>query len=181
MHFTPNYAMSRLALRNLQATIPFFAPKEKLQPKKFLFMLRDPSTRTMSSWWVKEMIKKKNALTSQSNFGTMLQTGLDTERKLRECYASKGFNFSDMLTRDVDLQALRDCRVLVTCCLASLNSVGTERRAHVGKSLYAHTLVRRRTFLHAPLTTTNQAAVSSPLPAAHCDINAHALTSWCCF
>lgn len=156
MHYTPNYAMSKVAMQNLQATVPFFDPDEKLENKKFLIMLRNPNTRATSSWWVKERLKTQSRISSQSAFGPLLRAGIAKELELRECYARQGFNFSDMITRNLDLQALQDTQVLQKCSLATLNGIGTEKRAHIGKSLYAHTLVTRKYVCICPIQIVQQ-------------------------
>lgn len=141
MHYTPNYLMSSLALQNLQETIPFLNSEEKLHHKKYLVMLRNPNTRAMSSWWTKEKLKKQKRISAQTNFETMLRAGIEHESKLRQCYASRGFNFSEMVSQSLDLEKLKETKVLEKCKVSSLNNVGAEKRAHIGKSLYAHTLV----------------------------------------
>ena len=140
MHYTPNYAMSELALANLARTVSHYDPQENVQHKKYLIMLRNPGSRTISSWWVKENLNSMRH-NKYLSFEKILSDGIRNERKLRQCYSSLGFNFSAMVKNDLDLEKLRQHQVLKKCPLRMLNSMGSEKRAHVGKSLYAHALV----------------------------------------
>jgi hypothetical protein len=142
MHYTPNYAMNRLALENLCKSISFYNPKEQIKNKKFLMMLRNPVSRTTSSWWFKEWSGSKPTHATKPHFGPILTDGIAKEHALKKCYKSHGFNFSEMVKTDLDIGRMQKSHVLKKCRLQMLNGERQdERGAHVGKSLYAHTLV----------------------------------------
>ena len=146
MHYTPNYAMSKLALQNLCTSVGYYDSSEKAENKKFLIMLRNPNTRTPSSWWFKEWSGRKPGKSIQTPFQRVLEDGMQKDAQMRKCFKSFGFNFSDLVNSEprIDFEALRNSQVLTRCPLSILNWANyDERRAHVGKSLYPYMLVRQ--------------------------------------
>lgn len=140
MDYTPNNAQNKLALKHMVNLMKFSnRSEEEKQNYKFLLMIRNPLTRTQSSWWFKERDPPKGTIAS---FGQYVQHGIKQERILRRCFTTYGFNFSDVVKSNDDINRMLGSPVLERCGLDIMNKGRfDERRQHIGKSLYAFTLV----------------------------------------
>jgi hypothetical protein len=67
MEYTPSYSSDEHALQNLYNSIHCFNKTDQIQEKKFLMLIRNPLTRTASSWWFKEYIAKNNVKAADQN------------------------------------------------------------------------------------------------------------------
>jgi hypothetical protein len=142
MDYTPNNAQNDLVLQNVFNSIPYYDKTQKIEDKKFLMMIRNPVTRTASSWWYKEWLKGNGTRATNASFGPLVQQGIEQEMKLKNCYLVNGFNFSELVKTTEGIHEMLQSNVLKKCGLKMLNTGGyAERRQHIGKSLYAHTLV----------------------------------------
>lgn len=145
MEYLPSYATNDLALQNMLNSISYYNDTDHVQNKKFLMMIRNPMTRTTSSWWFKEWVSKKrvNNKRKKPSFGLRIKQGIKAEKDLQKCYLAHGFNFSEVVETRLEINhMIQQSHVLNMCSLKMLNTPGApQQMAHVGKSLYAHILV----------------------------------------
>lgn len=141
MDYAPHNAQDVWALRHVFHSLRYFDETEKhREDVKFLMMIRNPVTRTQSSWWFKEFVKLNG---TKASFGPFVQHGIKREKLLQQCFISKGFNFSNSVKTNDGVDKMLKSKVFKGCKLSILNTDGKgERCQHIGKSLYAYTLVK---------------------------------------
>jgi hypothetical protein len=144
MHYTPHYA----GVDEMEDTILKSVKKAGVSTKnvKYLFMIRSPASRAVSSWWYKSRcykIKCRRVPPLQPH----IDEGFAKAAKLENCYEQLGYNFTDLVLQvrrgahhmSSDVKKLLDeCPIKMLATESGGNSLYS---AHIGKSLYAHQLV----------------------------------------
>jgi hypothetical protein len=138
-HYTPHYIIDPSIGNEICSVLS--SEMTHCRKKRFFVMLREPTSRTISSWWYKSDCYKKNCppLTSVFTYGMGKVRALDSCMQSRgssiskQCVAFGAGNFTGRMAR-----VLFDCplSMLAPTELTSLYS------SHFGKSMYAHQLIR---------------------------------------
>jgi hypothetical protein len=141
MHYTPNYA----GLKNIEDDIVKSLKENQKTRKsaKFLFMLRNPTSRTASSWWYKNHCYK-NENHHCPSFKAQVDTGIAAVHNLQSCYARHDFTLERLVNGlrygQRNLTKLEQ-EVLDLCPITLMAPPNTSLYgAHVGKSIYVYQL-----------------------------------------
>ena len=141
MHYTPNYA----GLKNIEDDIVKSLKENQKTRKsaKFLLMLRNPTSRTASSWWYKNHCYKNPGHRCPS-FKEQVDTGIAAVQKMQLCYVKHNFTLDRLVNglrygqRDL---TKAEQQVLDLCPITLMAPPNTSiLGAHVGKSMYVYQL-----------------------------------------
>jgi hypothetical protein len=141
VHYTPNYA----GLKNIEDDIIKSLKENKKTTKsaKFLFMLRNPTSRTASSWWYKNHCYKRKD-NSCPSFKPQIDQGIAAVHNLQSCYAKHNFTLERLVNglRDGQRDLTKpEQHVLDLCPITLMAPPNTSLYgAHVGKSIYVYQL-----------------------------------------
>lgn len=144
IHYTPHYA----GVDAMENTIIKSVKKAGVSTKnvKYLFMIRSPASRAVSSWWYKSRCYKIKCPRSP-RLQPHIDEGFAKAAKLDNCYEQLGHNVSDLVLEvrkgahhmSLDVKKLLDeCPIDMLTTESGGNSMYS---AHIGKSLYAHQLM----------------------------------------
>jgi hypothetical protein len=140
MHYTPNYA----GIKNIEINI-IRSLKDNFKTTKsakFLFMIRDPTARSASSWWYKNHCYKIS--TPCPKYKKQVTSGIEAVLKMEKCYQKYNFSLSDIVTglRGGQRILTKPQQHILDSCPITLMAPPNSSlyNAHIGKSIYIYQL-----------------------------------------
>jgi hypothetical protein len=149
-HYTPNYSiLPDLAQMILNSLKTLEVPNNSV---RYLFALRDPVTRTQSSWWYKEHCYLSKTANACPSFSSQVEKGITAAHLLERCYESHNQSLHSLVTHIASSSASSASLAAVsTATSVTLRNCSNDllipqgannlKVCHVGKSLYVHQLL----------------------------------------
>lgn len=137
MHYTPHYMGSDSVINKIQASLKM---SENPVKARYLVMLRNPVSRTSSSWWYKNHCYQKMEGPCLHYFESIAQ-GVVSAINLDKCHNANKISLNRMIEKMKAGESVKES-TLDTCSLGILAAHTTSfYGAHIGKSLYVNQLM----------------------------------------
>lgn len=141
MHYTPNYAGQKTIEDRISKSLKYNG--KLIKNTKFFFMIRNPASRSASSWWYKNQCYKKPNHACPS-FQKQMENGIQAINKIENCYKKYNISINQLIhgiTSGNKQLSKEEDKVLDLCPITLMVPPNMSLySAHIGKSIYIYQL-----------------------------------------